>query len=302
VKNRGRGNGSIDPSQLLIDWAGALTPAGAVGKKKTSTAPELVVLTLKWDFRTRFPEPREEAIEAGILQREDTTADGVRSIHEEHARELLAVLHDLSALLDARRRGVDPATGKAPRADSVRKRLAERFANEPGQLEGRKKALLGSYADAFGDEAADAFAKAVGAWHSGIEVVADVQPLPSMPASVQEPTKPRAKRSSRHVLPSPVPLPAAVKSGQFGYEEDGKPVRPCTAELRAIIGNHADKLIKLLDDIGCAPQTDKQTLRNQFAAGIAAFAEDFGELGAQRLRTFVEREAKTVPGCRIELP
>ena len=45
------------------------------------------------------------------------------SIHDEHARELLTVLHDLDAVLDARRRGVDPKNGKAPMLPSRRNGL-----------------------------------------------------------------------------------------------------------------------------------------------------------------------------------
>jgi hypothetical protein len=294
---------TADVNQLLIDWTGTAAPPGAVGKEESGSEIQPLVLRLKWDFRTSFPEPTEEAIDAGILQPEDATDEGIRSIHEEHARELLVVLNDLSAVMDARRMGVDPATGRTPRTDAGRKRLAVHFAKEPGQLQHRKEILLGSYADAFGYEAAAEFEKAVDAWHAGIEVVGEKSPQPvcaAIPAPVTTETRTHPKRGSPHVLPCPKPLPAAVKTGQFGYEENGQPVRPGTAETRAIIRNHADKLIDLLDELRTAPQAAKDSLRNRFAAGVAAFAEDFGNESALRLETYVEREASAPPGCRSQ--
>ncbi len=67
-----------------------------------------------------------------------------------------------------------------------------------------------------------------------------------------------------------------------------------------IIRNHADKLIDLLDELRSAPQSMKENLQNRFAAGIAAFAEDFGDEAALRLQAYIEREANTEPGRRQE--
>ncbi|MGD0462090.1 MAG: hypothetical protein ABSB74_06350 [Tepidisphaeraceae bacterium] len=116
-----------------------------------------LTLKLKWDFRTRFPEPTEQAIEAGAISTEDMHPEGIRSIHEEQTREMLATLHDLDAVLDARRRGVDPRNNKMPMLKEAKERLKKFFETEPARLESWYSNLLGVYADAFGQEAADAF-------------------------------------------------------------------------------------------------------------------------------------------------
>jgi hypothetical protein len=53
-----------------------------------------------------FPQPSQEALDAGVLSDEDAE-ENVRAIHEELIREALFVLHSLDAVLDARRLGVD---------------------------------------------------------------------------------------------------------------------------------------------------------------------------------------------------
>jgi hypothetical protein len=261
-----------------------------------------LTLKLKWDFRTSFPEPTEEAIEAGTVSAEDLHPDGIRSIHEEHAREMLATLHDLDAVLDARRRGVDPRNNKAPMLAPARERLQKFFQTEPARLEHWFDNLLGAYQDAFGQEAAEAFGKAVRAWHAGVDVVAESGPkaAPPAPATSGESSEAVARPKSvrrpgpRRVtacLPVPRPLPSAVSAGRFGQEENGRPVRPGPREVREITERHAEKLIEMLDSLASAPDNGKDALQAQFDAGIAAYAEDFGQHAALQLQAYVTRQA-----------
>jgi hypothetical protein len=137
-----------------------------------------LVQVLPWDFRSSFPEPLEEAIVAGKLHEDDAEPENVKGLHEEHARHALVILSDLDSVLDARRMGVDPSTGRPPRTENQRQRLDVLFRDEPRQLEHAFNVLMDVYEEAFGDEAADAFRKAIRAWHAGIEVVSGHSPLP----------------------------------------------------------------------------------------------------------------------------
>jgi hypothetical protein len=255
------------------------------------------VLRLKWDFKTTFPEPTPEALDAGRISDEDTTPEAVRAIHDEHAREALATLSDLDAVLDARRRGVDPSTGKTPRTPTSRKRLAQRFQTEPDRLVHSFTVLMDVYEEVFGTEARDAFDKAVRAWHAGIEVVAltTIPPqspdrLALFPADQIKPTKSRPRRVSAR-MPVPAPLPEAIMAGRFGLDEDGKPVRPGPHEVRAITEQHADKLIELLDSARSSRPEERARILESFQSGLAAYAEDFGQEAAGRLEAYVRRQA-----------
>jgi hypothetical protein len=274
-----------------------------------------LTLLLKWDFYTTFPSPIEEAIEAGRIQPEDADADNVKSIHAEHAREMLANLHDLEAVQDARRRGVDPRNNKAPMLAEAKERLRKFFDTEPARLERNYQNLLAVYDEVFGDEAADAFDKAVRAWHAGVAVAAESKPrqTPQTPpateterqrpvASAAAPTPRRPRRNSPHRvtahLPVPRPLACAIAAGHFGQEENGKPVRPGHREVREITLQHADKLVELLDAITVAPADRKDDLGTQFDAGVAAYAEDFGPHAAEQLEAYVRRQAAHDAGSR----
>jgi hypothetical protein len=254
-----------------------------------------LTLKLKWDFRTTFPEPTEQAIEAGTISAEDLHLEGIRSIHEEQTREMLATLHDLDAVLDARRRGVDPRNNKAPMLKEAKERLQKFFQTEPARLESWYSNLLGVYADTFGQDAGDAFDKAVRAWHAGVEVVAESKSAAAMatpPAAA--PTNLGRRRNPSRIstrLPVPRPLPSAVAARRFGQEDDGRPVRPGAREVREITERHAEKLIDLLDSIASAPADTKETLRTQFDAGITTYAEDFGQPAAYQLQAYVKRQA-----------
>jgi hypothetical protein len=313
MTRRWRSGRGFDPQQIQIDWSGgAASPTRKARTERTAIVPPSVpanglTLKLKWDFQTSFPEPTEQAIEAGAISAEDMHPEGIRSIHEEQTREMLATLHDLDAVLDARRRGVDPRNNKAPMLKEAKERLQKFFESEPARLENWYSNLLGVYTDAFGQEAAEAFDKAVRAWHAGVEVVADSKSTAAMATKVAPPapapTKLARPRTSPRIsarLPVPRPLPSAIAAGRFGQEENGKPVRPGAREVREITERHAEKLIDLLDSIVSAPADGKDALRSQFDAGIAAYAEDFGQHAADQLEAYVKRQAGLDSSSRHE--
>jgi hypothetical protein len=309
---RSRGGRGFDPQQLQINWSsGPASPSPQAGTEGSATPPPSVppnglILKLKWDFRKSFPEPTEQAIEAGTISAEDMHPAGIRSIHEEQTREMLATLHDLDAVLDARRRGVDPRNNKAPMLAQAKERLQKFFQTEPVRLESWYANLLGVYADAFGQEAAEAFDKAVRAWHAGVEVAAESKSTAILTTQVTPPAPVPAKsvrqRNPRRIsarLPVPRPLPSAVTAERFG-QEDGKPVRPGAREVREITERHAEKLIDLLDSLASAPATGKDALQTQFDAGVAAYGEDFGQQAADQLEAYARRQAGLDPGSRRE--
>jgi hypothetical protein len=257
----GRVGVDADPHQLQIDWspqqiaAAAPSPTQSVPSQAADPAPlqpvaaPPLVQRLQWDFRTSFPEPTQEAIDAGLIVEEEINPDKKKAVHEEHAREALAVLHDLDAVFDARRRGVDPATGKPPRTPASKQRLQKLFATEPNRLERCWDTLIGTYESVFGVEASDAFAKAVKAWHAGIEVVSD-RPEPPAPvakangiaaeneqsnfvAKVDLPRRPIVAR-----MPVPQPLAADVRAGHIVLDENGV-VHRTADEVHAIKERHA---------------------------------------------------------------
>jgi hypothetical protein len=325
-ESRGKRHGQgRQPNQLSFDWVAANaatdplmvipnTPQPPPTEATDSPAP--LVQRLPWDFRDSFPQPTPEAIEAGIVAEEDLSADNIRAIHDEHARELLMVLHDLDAVRDARRRSVDPTTGKAPRTSAAREKLQSLLEKEPQRLEQAWQSLMGSYESAFGSQAADAFAKAIRARHSGIEVVAEsapaiaetkvnnAEPTPEPVESVKHRSRVRSKRHEsqpdrkelRRVvarLPVPKPLPEAVAAGRFGLDDDQRSIRPGPDEVRAITENHAEKLIELLGTIPerIDPGNDAHPLNDQLKAAIAAYAEDFGPEAARQLEAYARRQA-----------
>jgi hypothetical protein len=303
----------LDPQQLQIDWTGGAaappTPEVEISTARVppSVQPNGLTLKLKWDFKTSFPPPTQEALDAGTMSDEDAEPENLRAIHDEHARELLMTLHDLDAVLDARRRGVDPRNNKAPMLAEAKERLQKFFQTEPARLEQWFKSLMDTYESAFGAEAADAFGKAVRAWDAGVDVIDESRPAASLPVPANEPEKPpeiskpepapvkipRKRNPARIIakLPVPRPLPSAVAAGHFGQEENGRPVRPGAREVRDITEQHAEKLIDLIDTIRSGPMNGKEALQEQFAAGIAAYAEDFGQHAADQLQAYVLRQA-----------
>jgi hypothetical protein len=272
-----------DPSQFLIDWK---TPAPVIHGGDASTrkdeTPEQsaqstsspvaspLVQVLPWDFKTTFPDPTEQAIEAGVISDEDRTPEGISSIHDEHAREALMALQDLDFVMDYRRCGVDPDTRKPPKTHAGKERL-RRLDNEELRLGRHFANLMAVYEDAFGADAATAFNKAIRAWHAGIEVQLEQNlELPSL-------SRPEKKRRVPAVLPVPRPLPTAVAAGNFGLDERGKPIRPSPTEVREITETHAEKLID-------ADEAQRKE-------GIKKYAEDFGARPAAQLETYLRKRS-----------
>jgi hypothetical protein len=255
------------------------------------------VQRLPCDFKTRFPEPLPEAIDAGTLDESDATPDALRSMHEAYSKTILATLQERDRLFAARRTGIDPVSGRKPPTAAGRERLRKYLADAPERQQHAFDVLLMTYADAFGFDAADAFSKALNAWHAGIEVVpdgstrlkADALPAPA-DATAEQPHAVRARRPRRlsSSLPVPKPLRSAVQSGVFGRDEHG-PVRPSPEEVRAITEEHAEKLAELL--AGATAASSKRGLE-QFEEGISAYAEDFGTRAGERLRSHVEALVK----------
>jgi hypothetical protein len=315
-KRRG-GQGGDDAGQLQIDWKASevkTAPASPAPLGLPATNPVAadrdsppLVQHLPWDFQNSYPQPIDEAIDTGIVSDEDLTPENIRAMHDEHARQLLAALRDLDAVLDARRLGVHPGNRKKPMLAGAKEQLRKFFETEPQRLERWFQTLMDTYESAFGPDAADAFAKAIRAWHAGIEVTAEKKPMPAnadarpghreKPPSklFQESHSPSRRKRIVARLPVPRPLPSAVTAGHFGQEENGKPVRPGTHEIREITERHAEKLIELLDSFASAPLAEKDAVQAEFTAGIAAYAEDFGESAAEQFEAFVRRQASLGP-------
>lgn len=215
MRGQRRGWRGTIPGQLEIPWG----EAGTQGETLTISplpsppvvsppAPPPLVQVLPWDFQTTFPPPLKEAVDNGLIRDEEITAQGIRGIHDEHARQILATLHDLDAFRDARHRGVDPATGKPPKSPASRKRLQKRFETEPARLEHAVEVLMDVYETVFGPDAARAFLKAIRAWHAGIKVEAEPPsksrlPVPAGEKGNKASASPRRRVATRQRCSSP---------------------------------------------------------------------------------------------------
>lgn len=306
MARRGKGTAGEDPNQTLIDWGNPRAPASVpvpVGPdpiKLNAAAPPPLVQRLPWDFKTTFPQPSEEALDAGVIDESDCQPENLKSLHENYARECLAALRSIDAVLDARRRGVDPATGKAPRTHAAKERLRQYLQDEPGKLEHTYRVLIETYESGFGAEAAQAFSKAIRARHAGIDVVADGVPRAAQPDAV----KPPRTRRVIATLPVPTPLAEAIAAGDFGQDEKGKPVHPSAAEVRAITEHHAETLIDLLTGMKeterslassqCSDrarlEAESNRLNTGFRSAVARYAGSFGDEPAARLEAYVRRQ------------
>jgi hypothetical protein len=94
-----------------------------------------LVQRLPWDFNNSFPQPTDEAIDAGVMDEADREPENLRSLHENYSRQCLATLKALDAVMAARRGGIDPGTGQKPRTHASRERFRKYFAEEPDRLE-----------------------------------------------------------------------------------------------------------------------------------------------------------------------
>ncbi len=302
MRRRSSRNSGDTSGQLQINWnAPAESASAAAAELSPASVPVEPVQWLPWDFRDTFPQPMPEAIDAGLIADEYTTPERIKAIHDEHAILLLGALHELDAVLDARRRGAYPATGRIPRTDRGRERLRLSLDREPARLEGWWRTLLDTYQEVFGPEAADAFGKALRARHAGIGIETQRPPAPAS-LEVQPALLSQARRTSpgRVIarLPVPRPLPSAIAAGHFGHNDSGAPIRPGPQEVREITQQHADKLIEILDSIGIASPNAKVGLLESFQTGIIRYAEDFGPRAGEQLEAHVKRQAGLNAGSR----
>jgi hypothetical protein len=268
-----------DRQQLTIDW----TAAAVVPPAPPPTVPEPppaavtpaavapMVQLLPWDFQTTFPPVLQDAIDEGVVTAED--ADNLSGLHTEHGTALRQALAELETVQDARRRGVDPATGKAPRTKAKRAALPTQLSQEVERLERWWQTLLDTYEAAFGDVAAEAFGKAIRATHAGIEVVADLTKTVTPPL----PT-----------FPEPTALRAAVQSGVFGQDEHG-PVDPGPEEVEAITRAHAETLTGLAGAFRRATPSTVGQATKDLEAAVERYAADFGQPAADQLLTWCRR-------------
>ena len=262
--------------------------------KLVASTPAPLVQRCHRDSKTTFPQPTEEAIDAGVIDESDCQPDNLKSLHENYTGQLIATLRAIDAVLDAPT-GHRPRDGQgAERRSASKERLRKYLKEEPERLEHTYRILIETYENAFGPEAAQAFSKAIRAWHAGIEVVADTAP-PS-----RQPDTPTTSRVRRVVatLPVPRPLPAAVTAGHFGREANGKPVNPSAAEVRAITEIHAERIIDLLHGLKeverslassqCGDrarlEAESNRLQETVRAAVELYAGSFGQEPAARLR------------------
>ena len=107
------------------------------------------------------PGPTDEAVEAGVF---GVCADGslrpsveqVTAITEEQARELLSTLYDHRHLERCLKRHLNPHTGQPLVSWEIRERIEGSMKAGIANVRGNYEASLGSYADAFGSDAAEA--------------------------------------------------------------------------------------------------------------------------------------------------
>ena len=166
-----------DPRQLLLDWNAVAPVVVPVSVPEPPRAipeevaqPESPLLqVLPWDFSITFPPVMQDAIDAGVLEEDDAEPEGLAALHADYGRELLAALCELDSVQDARRRGVNPATGKTPRTQATKQKLAEKLDREVERLERWWATLLETYEAAFGPKA---FGHCIRARHAGVEIMA----------------------------------------------------------------------------------------------------------------------------------
>ncbi|MCG3131548.1 MAG: hypothetical protein FLDDKLPJ_02344 [Phycisphaerae bacterium] len=83
-------------------------------------------------------------------------ADAIAEMTAEHAHEMIVLLADCEAVADAIRTGHDPRSGRTPKTPEARARLGEHLATEERRLRESYADAVAAYAEAFGDDAANA--------------------------------------------------------------------------------------------------------------------------------------------------
>jgi len=278
--------------QLFFDWTQSGLPAAPLSAAKVPEAQKTP--PSPFNFKERFPPPRAEAIGAGVFGTEECPDEqAVRAIHEEHAKELLAVLLDLDALDSASVQGVDPRTGTKPRTDAGREKLQRFFRTEPVRLDEHFRSLMDVYADGFGQEAAAHFEAFIRATHESRDF--ETEPLSHSP------------------MPVPVPLPEAVEKGNFGMADEQTPVDPLPEEVFSLTEHHGERIVDLLEELktideqlGAAAGEERQRLIAQkdkalcaYQGALALYAEDFGDAATRQLDAWA-RSQLGVPSQRVK--
>lgn len=108
-----------------------------------------------------IPVPLRKAVDAGVFGQTVTgpvepDADEVAALTEQHADEMIVLLADCNAINDSIRNGCDPHTGRVPKTAEARTRLAESLNGEVCRLSNAYADAVAAYAEAFGDDAAQA--------------------------------------------------------------------------------------------------------------------------------------------------
>lgn len=255
-------------SATLVD---VRLPSIDSGEERVRVEDSVERVHLPWDFRVTFPVPLEEAIDAGKIDPSDAEPENLATIHDEHAREALALLSDIDALSDAKVHGVDPKTGKKPRTEKQRKALERLFAEKPTALYHAFDVLMDVYAEVFGDEAGLAFRQALTCWHAGVEVISQTEN--AKPSVIRTPML-----SGEDGLPVSRPLLRAIDEGCFGTDiESGTTIDPGDEEVIAITESFAAKLGAEVGPTGDVSEAYRVMLAN--------YRADFGDRAADVLET-----------------
>ena len=276
------------------------------------TAKPVAPVVAAWDFRSSFPSPLTDVIDAGILDANDDDPEAIRAIHEEQASGCLALLQELDAIEEARRNGTDPRTGKKPRTEKSRHRLGQYLDAAPPAIISQFDDALAAYENAFGPEAAEAFRTVLLAWHRGVPVNSSSPEGLSASAEIPSASPIIARNDETDILGGPMlpvatPLDTAVNQGVFGQDEDGNPVIPTAEEIEAITFHHADHMMDLLDNLHAANAALAQASGQQrpplvrakdramsaYQLALQVFVEDFGEHAARRLDGWVHHQVET---------
>ena len=105
------------------------------------------------------PEPLPTAIEGGLFGMEVggpivPEAEDIASLTQEHAREMSVLLVEIAYLERCQSTGTVPESGRRPRTDEERERLAVRLSKELADSRCKYELCVDVYEQAFGEEAA----------------------------------------------------------------------------------------------------------------------------------------------------
>lgn len=135
-------------------------PIGPPGPEHDENQPAQAVSSGRPDGLP-IPVPLRQAVDAGVFGQTVTgpvepDADEVAALTEQHADEMIVLLADCNAVNDSIRNGCDPHTGRVPKTSEAQTRLAESLHAEARRLSNAYADAIAAYAQAFGDDAAQA--------------------------------------------------------------------------------------------------------------------------------------------------